>query len=117
MDRHSRKHVETLLARYRAFIRTKANQYADVPHEVEDFEQVGREAVWRASTKDDGTKPHEYYRTAIKNAMLNHSQRVQHRPNGAYVQDGTVHTLDYRRQASADEHWGGLLWGDYLGEN
>lgn len=113
-----RKHVESKLRLYEQFVRTKASHYADRTHEQEDFEQVGREAIWRAATKDtDSSRPHEYYRTAVKNAMLNLSQRVQHRPNGAYVEDGEIHTLDYQQQASADEHWSGLLWGEYLSEN
>lgn len=103
------------LREYEKFIGIKAKEYAATADEIEDFQQVGREAVWRAATKDNDSsrpKPHQYYRTAVKNACLNHSQRVQHKPNGAYIQNGEVKTLAYQQQDSANQLNGGVLWGD-----
>ncbi len=121
-DFRTRKRTERQLDRYAPFVRTKAFEFASrylLPDQkpsradVDDFIQVGTEAAWRASIADPNlTKPHAYYRTAITNALINHSQRVQHKPNGAYIEDGEVKTLDYQPQTSADEHWSGILWSD-----
>ncbi len=123
----TRTRIERQFRKYAPFIRTKAFEFASrylqpdqkpSRADVDDFIQVGTEAAWRAALADPhSNKPHAYYRKAITNALINHSQRVEHKANGAYIQDGQIHTLDYQLQTSADEHWSGILWGDYLNEN
>lgn len=132
------KEYERKLKDFAPFIRAKAFEFASITrhgdtrrvsgHDVEDFQQEGRIGLLKAFRADRPKKTPAYYRAAVERAMIDASRKV-HRRNGVefHVQrdeDGNVKRhkngkplvktvlQPYRAQPSANELFGGLLWGD-----
>lgn len=123
------KEFEQKLREWAPYVRAKAWEFAGATrHEVEDFQQEGRIGLLKAFRADRPKKTPAYYRAAIERAMIDASRKV-HRRNGVefHVQrdeQGNVKRHKngkpivkavlqlYRAQPSANELFGGLLWGD-----
>ena len=77
---------ERTLHEYEGFIRWKARTYARRREDLEDFEQVGREAVVKVfRTMEKGLMVRSekgYYLNSIRNAMIDYC-RKEYRPNSA----------------------------------
>ncbi len=84
------------LKEFEYYISNKAKYYSRRDDDIQDFEQEGRLAAWQAIQRDNNaTKSYVYQ--AIDWAMLVYLNRV------AYKNPEEI---------SADEHFGGILWGD-----
>lgn len=75
--------VNRALEEYERFVSIKAYQFAWGNHaDREDFEQEGREAVWRAvmtlESKGAQATP-QYFRVAIRRAMIDYNRKLRRR--------------------------------------
>ncbi len=84
------------LEEFEAYIYTKARFYAKRDEDIEDFQQEGRTAAWLAIQRDPyATKSYVYQ--AIDWALLIFVNRVIYKNP---------------EEASANEMFGGYLWGE-----
>jgi hypothetical protein len=95
--------VRRALERYEKFVSISAYHFAWGNHaDREDFEQEGREAIWRAvmsleAKQDKGT--HQYFRVAIRRAMIDYTRKLRRRNYQVWEYTGPpprVHKVRYR---------------------
>jgi DNA-directed RNA polymerase specialized sigma subunit len=96
----AKSRIDARINEFESVIKAKATSYARRADDVEDFQQIGRLAVFKA-LQDDPKATKAYINQRIDWDMLSYITRsIYKNPE----------------ESSADEQFGHILWGEFLPE-